>query len=313
MRISSLGTGLGSRLGLAAVLLISSTVLAQRHEPSAPSNPPPSPPPQSAAPSQSTAPAPTPAPAASAAQSPASSASASRGSDSSAPAQVRTPENHVEPSTVQSVVHTSGSTFTQSVPAATAPAGREPAPGAERVVPEERIASQEKIAPAARIGENPPEKGTAKQAESDLRHRICEGGPCKEPVPKPAAESDLRHPVCPGGVCRCPAGQSPGKEGCVATQPVTQPAYQCGPDEMWVGGNCVRQGVDCVNLTARAEVQLSELRSLAAQVRDACSNDPASTDCDDAKARRDMALQRYRMLQNEAPPECRSRLQEPPL
>jgi hypothetical protein len=60
-------------------------------------------------------------------------------------------------------------------------------------------------------------------------------------------------------------------------------------------------------------MQLSELRTLSAQIRDACSNDPDGDECRDLKARRDMAVQQYRVLQNEAPLECRPQLPEPPL
>jgi len=58
---------------------------------------------------------------------------------------------------------------------------------------------------------------------------------------------------------------------------------------------------------------LSELRSLAAQVRDSCTNDPMSAECNDVTMRRNEAVQRYRMLQNEATPDCRTQLPEPPL
>jgi len=49
------------------------------------------------------------------------------------------------------------------------------------------------------------------------------------------------------------------------------------------------------------------------QVRDICTNNSTSAECDDVTMRRDKAVQRYRMLQNEATPDCRTQLPEPPL
>jgi hypothetical protein len=71
--------------------------------------------------------------------------------------------------------------------------------------------------------------------------------------------------------------------------------------------------IGCAGITSRAELLLNELQGLSAQVRDACTSDPPSADCDDAKMRREETLQRYRMLQNEATPDCRAQLIEPPL
>jgi hypothetical protein len=89
--------------------------------------------------------------------------------------------------------------------------------------------------------------------------------------------------------------------------------YQCPAGQWWNGTRCTSPAIGCAGITSRAELLLTELRALAAEVRDACTNDPSSTDCNDATMRRDGALQRYRMLQNEATPDCRQQLPEPPL
>jgi hypothetical protein len=303
MRLSSLGSG----LSLAAVLLFTSTVFAQHHEASAPSSPPPSPAP-SAAPSPAPASAPTPAPSAPA------SASFSHGSEASAPVSARAPESHLE-SGGSAGTHTSGSIFTQPS------SGSAPTSGAERVIPANKITNDDKLAPTTRIGESSSEKErVAKPGEPYLRRRICVGSDCKEPVLMAnPPQSDLRHRICPGGVCHCPPGQTAGKGGCVATSTDNQSGYQnqyqtqCPAGRWWNGTNCSSPAIGCVNVTSRAELLLNELRSLATQVRDTCTNNSTSAECDNATMRRDQTLQQYRMLQNEATPDCRAQLPEPPL
>ncbi len=301
MRLSSLGF----RFSLAAVLLFSTTVFAQRHEASAPSSPPPSPA-RSAASSPAPAPSPSPAPA------PSAPASVSvTHSEVSAPVSARAPESHIE-SGSSAGSRVSGSTITQSSSITAAPKS-----DAERVSPANRISNDDKVAPTTRVGETSPEKErVAKPVEPDLRRRICMGSDCKETgIKANPPQSDLRHRICPGGVCRCPPGETAGKGGCVTTPVVNQPAYQnqCGAGQWWNGTSCTSPAIGCVNITSRAELLLSELRTLAVQVRDACTNDPMSGECSDATMRRDEAVQRYRMLQNEATPDCRAQLPEPPL
>jgi hypothetical protein len=304
MRLSSLGSG----LSLAAVLLFTSTVFAQHHEASAPSSPPSSPAP-SAAPSPAPVPAPAPAPSAPA------SASVSHGSEASAPVSARAPESHIE-SGGAVAVHVSGPTSPQSGAITAAPKS-----DAERVIPSNKVSNDDKLAPTPRIGERVPDKERlVKPEDPDLRRRICTGGDCKEPVLKAnPPQSDLRHRICPGGVCHCPPGQTAGKGGCVATSTDNQSGYQnqyqtqCPAGQWWNGTNCTSPAIGCVNATSRAELLLNELRSLAVQVRDTCTNNSTSAECDDATMRRDQTLQQYRMLQNEATPDCRAQLPEPPL
>jgi len=311
MRLSSLGSG----ISLAAVLLFSSTVFAQHHEASAPSSPPPS-----AAPSPAPAPVSSPAPAPALAPGVPASVSVSH-SEASAPVSARTPESHIE-SGGSAASRMSSSTFTQSG-SGSIKAG--PTSDAERVSPVNKISNDGKLAPTPRIGESSPDKErVAKPGEPDLRRRICIGNDCKETVLKAnPPESDLRHRICPGGVCHCPPGETAGKGGCVATPVVNQPTYpeqnqyqyqyRCTSGQWWDGASCRWPPIGCANITSRAELLLDELRTLASQVRDACANSSTSAECDNVTMRRDEALQRYRMLQNEATPDCRAQLPEPPL
>jgi len=307
MRLSSLGCG----LGLAAVLLFSSTVFAQHHEASAPSSLPPSPAP-SAAPSPAPAPVPSPAPAPATAPSAPASVSFSH-SETSAPVSARAPESHAE-SGGSAGNHESGSALTQSISG-----GATPTSTAERVIPANKIRNDDRLAPTPRIGESASEKErNPKPGEPDLRRRICVGNDCKEPVLKAnPPQSDLRHRICPGGVCQCPPGQTASKGSCVSNSTGNQSAYQnqyqCAAGQWWNGTTCTSPAIGCVNITSRAELLLNELRSLAMQVRDSCTNNSTSAECDDVTMRHDKAVQRYRMLQNEATPDCRTQLPEPPL
>ena len=305
-----------SSLSLAAILLLSSVVFAQHHEPSAPSSPPPSPPP-SAAPSPAPSPAPSAAPSAStnSAASSSSSASVSHTSAPSAPPPATSaPQSHIAPSAAPVTSHVSTSISTESSVSRVAPAAHTPVSDMERVIPDTKIGGEGKIAPAPRIGENPPEKEReVRPGQSDLRRPICAGGACKEPAPKPAPpDSDLRRPICLNENCRCPAGQTASKGGCVAG-PANPLPEQCQPGAWWNGGSCVPSPAECSGISGRAEILLNELRSLSAQVQDACSHEPSGSECVDLKARREQDLEQYRILQNEGTPDCRARLPEPPL
>ena len=282
---------------------------------SAPSSPPPSP-----APSAAPSPAPAPAPALAPAPSAPASVSVSHSSEASAPVSARAPESHIE-SGGSAGSRVSGSTYTQPSSSAA------PKSDAERVIPSNKINNDDKLAPTPRIGETSTAKDrVAKPGEPDLRRRICVGSDCKEPVLKAnPPQSDLRHRICPGGVCHCPPGETAGKGGCVAAPVVNPPVYQgqnqdlyqnrsqCPSGQWWDGASCRWPAIGCVNITSRAEVLLSELRSLAAQMRDACTSNSPSAECDDVTMRRDEAVRRYGMLQSEATPDCRAQLPEPPL
>ena len=315
-----------SSLAFAAVLLIPTIALAQ-HTNSAPTAPPPSPPP-SVVPSPPPPPPPPP---------PAPSMSVPHISPPSAPP-ASFPESHVAP--IPSVGPVSGSSSTESNSVRTTPISHAPEPNSRGITPDEKIPGESRIVGTPRIGEKPPDKeGSAKRDEPDVRHRICDNGPCKEPAPKPEPpESDLRHPVCPKGPCPCPPGETSGKGGCVTTVvnpvPPCQPGSgvdctavvsSCLPGQIWNGGQCVGaaqcpggqvwNGMSCVTATsqciaveARAAATIAELRNLRSNVQEACGQDPSGQKCVDLKQDQQQAWARYNLLWNEAPVDCRTTL-----
>jgi hypothetical protein len=235
------------------------------------------------------------------------------------------PVNHVAPSASSTTNHTAESNVARPAPIAHAPAN-----GSERVTPIQKVTAEDKIVPAARIGENPPEKErVVKPVEPNLRRPICEGAACKESKVKPVPESDLRRPACLNGKCGCPAGQTASKDGCVSTvAPVTPVTHQCQPGESWNGGACVPfnqclagqywNGAVCIAAQANCETFIgrgamlaNELRGLKAQIQVACSQNPPAQDCEDLKMRQIGAVQRYQMLLSEAGPTCHSALPDP--
>ena len=315
-----------SSLVFAAVLSFSSTVFAQRpSSSSAPTSPPPAPAPtpapsvsSSASPSHSSASS-SPSPSASPSPSPASSSMGSHSSAASTPA----------PSHVPSSVSPSPSAGSSSRPTAHSP---ESEPG--RVIPERKLPGDEgRIVPAQRIGSTPPpQQHEPKAAEPDLRRRICDNGPCKELPVQPPANPDLRRRICKDGPCvECPPGQSAGKNGgCVATPAPTtntishlcQPnetwhgaacvaTYQCRPGEFWNGAQCTNRTAECANTDARAAMLAHEVRTTRMDMDAACVNHPSGQQCRSLKQSYDFAVQRYRILLNEAPVACRSMLLDP--
>src|SRR5258708_10204747 len=286
-----------SGLSVAPILLLTSSLFGQ-HTPSAP--PPPAP-----APSVSS----------SSSSSTASSASATHysapsPSPSSSPSPVSVPASHASASSSSSppaASHVSVSPSNSSMSSGKAPSpARSPESGSQRVISEEKIDGTEgRIVPAKRIGENPPEKEReAKPADPDLRRRICDNGPCKEPVVKPQPESDLRRRVCVNGTCGCPAGQVAGKGGCVAPAAEAR-AQQCEVGASWNGASCVYTQTECAGITGQAAALAAELRSIQAEMQAACFNDPSSQECYNANRHLEEARLRYRMLLNGAPSECR--------
>jgi hypothetical protein len=254
----------------------------------------------------------------------------------SAPASI--PETHVAPMTNTFSGQVSSSPRSEAGSERAAPVVH--APQSERVSPVQKIEGDSRVVSAPRIGENPPEKERAlKPAEPDLRRRMCEGGPCKEPAPTPAPpESDLRRRVCLNGPCTCPAGETSTKQGCVATV-VQNPTQQCAVGQAWNGLSCVASaqcpagqywngascqpsqcpageywdGIrcsigSCTSINGRAELAIAEIRSLRSRTQQACSQNSSAQDCTDLKTELAGAIQRYEMLLNEATPACRTNL-----
>jgi hypothetical protein len=172
-----------------------------------------------------------------------------------------------------------------------------------------------------------------KPAEADLRRPVCKGKDCKKPTPKPPApapvfaESDLRRPICRGKACQCPSGETPGKNGgCVVAPTINGPcaagqssiggacvaaSHQCQANEHWNGTSCVLRQADCATIEARAASLTNEVRGAKTQMQNGCSNSSVEQDCSALKQNYDGAVERYRMLLNEAAPNCRSMLVDP--
>lgn len=279
---------------LAAVLLFSSVAFAQHQAGSTPSAPAPS-----AAPSPAPA-APTPAVSASA-----PSPTVSHSSAPSAPSAARMPESHAAPATGSTFSHVSGST------PAEAHSGGNTAPKAdpERIIPDQRISGESGIVSAPRIGEKQAYKERdVKPAQPDLRHRVCNGEPCKEPAPKPEpGESDLRHPVCPNGHCPCAPGEKAGNGGCVVAA-VTDPTTPCEAGSVRNGTSC---RADCSVLTSQAGNLIPELRSARRDRDEACRQDPAGTLCQQLDGHYHTTWAEYQNLWAGAAPECRTTLPDP--
>lgn len=175
---------------------------------------------------------------------------------------------------------------------------------------------------------HPFRRPEAKPIESDLRRPICKGEDCKKPAPKPPepapapVESDLRRPVCKGKACGCPPGELQGKNGgcvaaptnnsaCAVGQVCAASTHQCSADAYWNGTSCVARQGDCATINSRAASLANEVRGARAQMQRACSNNSSEQDCSGLKQNYDGAVDRYRMLMNEAPTNCRSLLSDP--
>jgi len=68
---------------------------------------------------------------------------------------------------------------------------------------------------------------------------------------------------------------------------------------------------DCATIDARAASLANEVRGARAQMQNACSNNSSGQECGALKQSYDGAVERYRMLLNEAPVNCRGTLADP--
>jgi len=284
-----------SSLAVAVILLFSSAVSAQHSSTSStPSSPPP-------------APAPSPSPSTASSTAP----SVSHTSAPSSPSPASIPESHAAAIPSSSGSHASSPPSSDWSGARAASPARSSEPNEGRVISGEKLSGNEgRIVASPRIGEAPLEKGKEKDGktpESDLRRRICKEGPCAE----------------------CPPGVSKGKNGtCVATAaPADTASTLCPPNESWNGSSCIAtaqcrpgeswNGVECVNPTqcatfgARANLLTAEARGISADMQAACFKDPYGQECIRLTQSHDGAVQRYRMLLNEAPVGCRTMLPDP--
>ncbi len=299
------------------LLLVSSSLVAQHSSTTSTASSP------AAAPAPAPTPAPAPAAAPAPAPAPAAAASSSHNSTPSSPAPASTPFSHSasapSPASGSSASHASSSFAEASATRAATP-------------PRSSTGDESRIVNPRRGGEVSSSEVTSKKEnstapESDLHRRICPDGDCKDPKPEPA-EGDLRRRVCPNGKCEeCPAGKSMGKNGgCVAAPAVANTVSTCQPNEAWNGIACAPismnrcqagetwNGAECVNPTlcssfsGRADMLAAEARSIRSEMETACSLNSQSQDCIRLTQNHDGAVQRYRMLLNEAPVNCRTTL-----
>jgi hypothetical protein len=140
-------------------------------------------------------------------------------------------------------------------------------------------------------------------------------------------DSNLRRPVCKGKACACPPGEVQGKNGgCVAAPTnnsgcsagqsrnggaCSSSAHQCSPDTYWNGGSCVARQADCAAINSRSASLANEVRAAKVQMQNACSNNSSAQECSGQKQNYDGAVERYRMLMNEASANCRTLVPDP--
>jgi hypothetical protein len=185
----------------------------------------------------------------------------------------------------------------------------------------------------------------AKSPESDLRRPVCREGDCKERSPKepPQVEGDLRRPVviCKDGPCPCPPGETRGANGACMAGAVTSNMAQCPPgasrgasgsecnacpaNQYWNGASCIHQcagnetwdgascvsSTECASISAQAALLANEVRMAKGQMQTECRTSSTSQQCNELAQSYQGAVERYRMLVNQAPPSCRTRLPDP--
>ena len=196
----------------------------------------------------------------------------------------------------------------------------------KRAIPDTQIHGVErKINPSAPIVNATAAKDRELSApEPDLRRKICENGPCKEPEPKPV-DPGPRHKICTDGPCQpCPGGQTPGKDGsCEA--PATQSGgatitpQQCVAGQGWDGHQCVTAGAeqtvvaptDCTVSTANAQNVILRLSAARSRKNAACGQNATGKQCRETEAQYNLTLVEYQAFLGGVPSECRIELPDP--
>jgi hypothetical protein len=192
---------------------------------------------------------------------------------------------------------------------------------------------ERKINSASAVNATATKDRASKPVEPDLRRRVCEDGPCKEPAPKPVQlkpiAPDLRRKLCKDGPCQpCPAGRSKGKDGSCAPPPGARTVVQqpCAAGQVWGGTQCLIVGPqqclpgqsrvgtscqDCAISTASAQNVIVQLRSARLGKNDICLQNPTGKECQEADAHYDLMLNEYRNFLGGVPTECRTALPDP--
>ncbi len=142
---------------------------------------------------------------------------------------------------------------------------------------------------------NDPRQSDPKQIENDRivsSPRIGEHPRKDEKETKEKPAPDLRKKICLQGRCEeCSSGEA-GKNGnCVPTSATTEDP--------------------CATFSGRAASLENDVRAAKAQTQNVCAIDPSGDECDDVKQQYNGAVQRYRILLNQAPANCRALLPDP--
>jgi len=218
---------------------------------------------------------------------------------------------------------------------ASRPTAHPPATDVKRTTSDiQPLGVERKINSASAVNATATKDRASSAVEPDLRRRVCEDGPCKEPAPKPVQlkpiAPDPRRKLCKDGSCQpCPAGGSRGKDGSCTAPPGTRTVVQqpCPAGQVWGGTQCLIVGAqqclpgqsrvgtscqaDCAIPTASAQNVIVQLRSARLRKNDICLQNPTGKECQEAEAHYDLMLNEYRNLLSGVPTECRTALPDP--
>ena len=218
---------------------------------------------------------------------------------------------------------------------ASRPTAHPPATDVKRTTSDiQPLGVERKINSASAVNATATKDRASSAVEPDLRRRVCEDGPCKEPAPKPVQlkpiAPDPRRKLCKDGSCQpCPAGGSKGKDGSCTAPPGTRTVVQqpCPAGQVWSGTQCLIVGAqqclpgqsrvgtscqaDCAIPTASAQNVIVQLRSARLRKNDICLQNPTGKECQEAEAHYDLMLNEYRNLLGGVPTECRTALPDP--
>jgi hypothetical protein len=73
----------------------------------------------------------------------------------------------------------------------------------------------------------------------------------------------------------------------------------------------VARQADCATINARAASLANVVRGAKTKMQSACSNNSSAQECSGLKQNYDGAVERYRMLMNESPLNCRTLVPDP--
>src|SRR6267143_2494464 len=218
---------------------------------------------------------------------------------------------------------------------ASRPTAHPPATDVKRTTSDiQPLGVERKINSASAVNATATKDRASKPVEPDLRRRVCEDGPCKEPAPKPVQlkpiAPDLHRKLCKNGSCQpCPEGRSKGKDGSCAPPPGPRTVVQqpCAAGQVWGGTQCLIVGAqqclpgqsrvgtscqaDCAIPTAGAQNVIVQLRSARLRKNDICLQNPTGKECQEAEAHYDLMLNEYRNFLGGVPTECRTSLPHP--